>query len=158
MKHHQTSWTDRAGRSYVVKFSTSLVRGKKECVAISIISDPDPVMATTLRDLPLASILDLLKDSDAPTPISDDQKATAVLLNNQYHTGRVPLPTETYIRTAEIYRGAIANGLPPLPAISDHFGISKTSAAKRVAKARKLQLLGPTSIGTSGETSTSGTV
>ena len=158
MKHHQTSWTDRAGRSYVVKFSTSLVRGKKECVALSIIADPDPVMATTLRDLPLASIIDRMTESDAPLPISEEQKDTAARLNHAFVTGARALPTEMYVELAEIYRAAIASSRSPLGAISARFGISKASAAKRTARARKLQLLGPAIIGASGETSTAGDV
>jgi transposase len=50
---------------------------------------------------------------------------------------------------AEVYRDAWARGEPPTRGVADHFTISKSAAAKQVAKAREMGLLPPTSRGKS---------
>jgi hypothetical protein len=68
--------------------------------------------------------------------------------------GRKGLPVEHYEEVARVYREeyATAEERPtPTKAVRKHFSIGKSSAAKKVARARELGLLGPARPGRAGE-------
>jgi len=50
---------------------------------------------------------------------------------------------EHYEEVAAVYRAAFAAGKHPTKAVADHFGVSKSTAAKKVSRARELGLLAP---------------
>jgi hypothetical protein len=60
------------------------------------------------------------------------------------------LGDEHYRRVADIYRDAVRNGEPPTAAVADALTVSKSAAAKQVARARERGLLPRTSRGRVG--------
>jgi hypothetical protein len=62
-------------------------------------------------------------------------------------TGRKGHPPEHWIKVASVYRQAHSHHRPPTQAVADEFGVSKSTAAKYVARARDLELLPPTTRG-----------
>ena len=58
--------------------------------------------------------------------------------------GRPPIPRDVLAETARTYSDALLDGLPPTKAVAEHFHISRSAAAKWVARARKAGLLGKT--------------
>jgi hypothetical protein len=62
--------------------------------------------------------------------------------------GRPPLYGPEHFReVAEVYRSAFAIGMPPTLAVAKRFTVTKSTAAKWIAKARALGLLPPTTRG-----------
>lgn len=62
-------------------------------------------------------------------------------------TGRKGHPPERWVKVAAVYREAHAQRQPPTLAVANEFNVSKSTAAKYVAKARHLGLLPPTTRG-----------
>ncbi len=56
-----------------------------------------------------------------------------------------------YREVAEVYRSAHESGANPTEAVQEHFSVSYSYAAKKVAQARKLGFLKPTTQGQAGE-------
>lgn len=60
------------------------------------------------------------------------------------------LGDDHYREVAQVYKAAVAAGDSPTKAVADHFTVSKSSAAKKVARARERDFLPPTSRGRVG--------
>jgi hypothetical protein len=58
--------------------------------------------------------------------------------------GRPPIPAEQIAETARVYSKAHTDGLPPTKTVAEHFHISRSAAAKWVARARAAGELGKT--------------
>jgi hypothetical protein len=79
------------------------------------------------------------------------EKARRYAQDSRRGRGRKGLPVEHYVEVADVYRAAHTRGDHPTQAVQLHFGVSKSTAAKKVARARELDLLGPTKKGIAGE-------
>jgi len=62
-----------------------------------------------------------------------------------------PLSHDVLVKVAELYRSALNRGEPPNLYIAREMGISRSTATKRIVRARKQSLLGPTTPGKRGE-------
>ena len=62
-----------------------------------------------------------------------------------------PLSRDVLEKVAELYRTALNRGEPPNFYIAREMGISRSTATKRIVRARKESLLGPTTPGKRGE-------
>jgi hypothetical protein len=71
--------------------------------------------------------------------------------NRRGGRGRKPLGPEHYLEVAEVYRKAHASGDHPTKAVAEHFSVGKSSAAKKVSRARDLGFLKPARRGRAGE-------
>lgn len=63
------------------------------------------------------------------------------------NVGRRPLGDDHYRQVAEAYSAACEDGLPPTTTVAEQSRVSKTTAAKWVARARDLGYLPPTTRG-----------
>lgn len=77
---------------------------------------------------PLRSVVDRLRSPERGRGLGDDH----------------------YQAVAEVYRLAVAEGVPPTKAVAEHFTVSKSAAAKKVSRARERGLLPPTTRGRVG--------
>jgi Helix-turn-helix domain len=58
--------------------------------------------------------------------------------------GRPAIPADQIADAARVYSNALADGLPPTKAVAEHFHISRSAAAKWIARARAAGELGKT--------------
>lgn len=65
-----------------------------------------------------------------------------------------PLGNDVLRKVADLYREALDQGLPPNQHVADRLGISRSTATKRIMKARQANFLGPTTPGKQGEANT----
>lgn len=125
-----------------------------------------------IRDLPIGRIVDETREilmrtskvahgaTDVPHPALDDDAWRRI---TQDVADLVPRPEEMqpkrggrdlgdahYAEVAEVYRAAARVGQPPRKAVAEHFTVSESSAAKKIARARERGFLPKTSRGRIG--------
>jgi hypothetical protein len=133
--------------------------------ALGVVSGPDlrAVTASLLRDMPLASLVRENKQaaSDLRRWYSTQKKATRrgrQLAFKQAEAFEAPRQRkygrEHYAKVAEIYATAYGKHQPPTKAVAEspELGgpVSRSTAAKWVARAREMHLLGTTSMRKAG--------
>ena len=130
-----------------------------------------PITATGIAELPIATIIDKLRDA-ARAHWRRNNKGLQEMVERMTEERRALLGPETlagissphtafeepegrtagrprtydrdhFVQVARVYLEAWQNGAPPTQAVADHFGATRSAAAKWVAKARgaELQLL-----------------
>jgi hypothetical protein len=145
------------------------LNGRLEVTGLTIRSTRrDKPITTTgvMRALPLQEIADdyrrrrggAMRMLASHPDFDPDDRARMIARADQWLAGRATgRPTlygaEHYAEVADVYLAARASSLPggPLPAVAKHFHISRSSAARHVATAREMGLLGD---GGPGHTST----
>jgi hypothetical protein len=145
------------------------VNGRRECVGIDVRSfkvDEDgayrllrrggrlEVVTTALiRSLPVASLVrDIRRGlSDLASHVAGDpersEKDRATLLARSSELAKSPRRVhedDHFAKVADIYRAAWSAGDPPTKAVAEQMGATRSAAAKWVARARQLGLLGAT--------------
>ena len=127
------------------------------------LAEPRPIPASLLRQI---SLPDLIGDDFLPIILADEAasdpaqwlegyqdtpqraaRALASLEARGARRGRKGHPPEHFVEVAAVYRDAYRFRRPPTQAVADHWTVSKSTAAKWVAKARDRGLLPPTSRG-----------
>jgi hypothetical protein len=135
--------------------------------------DPEPLTVTNLRKIHLPPLveeaarhyLDWLREqeqipgflnTDAPTDydqrilarlheIARARRPAATAKRRQGRTGRpVERGPEHLAQVAKVYTDAHLASLPPTRAVAEEWTVSRSTAAKWVARAREARLLGPT--------------
>jgi hypothetical protein len=159
-------WPDEAAGPWQTEVEYGVVGGRVECVGLRVTSVSGDMRLTSadLRKMPFADLLARAR-RDYPDDlerllglgpfikVGDLQRLGLGLLADK-HRGRPPSwGPEQLAELANVYLRASAAS--PTKAVADHFHISRSAAAKLVAKARQAGLLAPTSRGkVSGATTT----
>lgn len=150
-------WRGPDGAEWVLGFDWETIEGRVECIGFHVRSgegESRPVTASVLRSIPLGRILgniaekrvESLKDSVRRGP---DKEAAARALPKYERSLPISGRRPTYDRghfvaVAKVYSHAYAEGAAPTKAVAQHFHVTPSAAAKWVARARGLGLLGPT--------------
>ena len=165
MKHTTTRhYPDPIDGPYVLAITEAVIDGRLECVGVTVSSDTSlkdlaPVTTSSLR-IPLNDILSRIRTPLHPlfdhtqykrTTMDEIKEAKKTTDTIKAGPGRPPLAASHYASVARTYRLAHSQGLPPTKAVSQRFCIGKSTAAKRIARARDLGLLGPATKGKPGE-------
>lgn len=134
-----TSETDAPEVPYVVKFVVELERGRYVCTSLECQrrEDGPPVTGQGLRDLPVSRLTGLA--------------FTYLAQQLRHESGLVDEDSDELLRVAAAYRFAYAVGLPPTKHVAAELGIADSTATKKVMRARRAGLLGPTTPGKAGE-------
>ena len=141
-----------------------------------------PVTASALRSVPLGRLVNAFLERLREDPIqassrllsgtADDfrdaanklkgrhteseAKAIQQLASEPRRGGRKGHGDDHYAAVAEVYATAWADGVHPTKAVSEHWTVAKTTAAKWVFRARELGFLQPTTRGRPGGVLTKG--
>lgn len=149
-------WPGPDGAEWLLKFEWATVEERVQLIGFCVRSfDGDrPVTASVLRSIPLGRIvedearkrIETLRDSALHGP---DKEAAARALPKYERSlpisGRRPTyDRDHFVAVAKIYSDAYAVGAAPTKAVAQHFHVTPSAAAKWVARARGLGLLGPT--------------
>lgn len=162
----------------MLRFHFASVNGRAECVGIDVRSfgskkegtpiDPRPpdtyrpisiALLRSLRATQLADARDAQRDlityaTGLAKTGAKARRAAAKqlpLFSPAERGGRPPkYGPEHFADVANVYADAHELGRTPTRAVARHFDVSQTTAAKWVARARELDLLGPTSKGKAG--------
>lgn len=147
-------WPDAKRGPWNLITSWTFVNGRMECVGVelrSYVADPEgvdvdfaaaqkrsksgprAVTATTWRQVPIASIM------------SDEREQTVGWLAANDEQGAEQWGGLAEV--ANVYTAAWHAGQPPTKSVAEHFDITSSAAAKRVARARDAGLLPPTRAG-----------
>ncbi len=151
-----TTWTDRRGRAWTIRFEWGDVAGRAECVGLTI-ENPSgadtwrPIGAELLRRLPIGSIVEdarrkMAADAAGAAPAFTG-KAKKMLERHaeRFSAGRGrALDPATLAAVADVYATAWRAGEHPVQAVAREFTISVSAAAKRVMAARRAGHLPPT--------------
>jgi hypothetical protein len=174
-------WPDPERGPWHLRLYWGEIDGRVECVGVEMKSaptaedegrstapgwqpDPRPLRSTDLRRLPLATIVEETRQSQAGFlnwwAELDEQRReqlrrkTQALADGAPRSGKGGRPPEYgpehYAEVADAYSAAHQSRRDPRQAVAEHLHLSPSAAAKHVAKARKLGLLGPTMKGRAG--------
>lgn len=174
---HSDRWPDPRRGPWVLRFHFASVNGRAECVGLDVRSfdfkeeesiaprPPDaykPVSIALLRSLRATQLAEaravqrdlLAYTADLSKAGAKARRAAAQqipLFSPGELGGRPPkYGPEHFEKVANVYADALGRGRTPTRAVARHFDVSQTTAAKWVAKARELDLLGPTTKGKAG--------
>lgn len=161
-------WRDEKSGSWRLTLRLELVEGRLECTRFGIEAmpgSPAGIKTTVLRKLPLARLVDQLRDEHirgfewlgAETQIwgaggRSDEAGDIAALRAAIRTkpGRpVMYDDDHYRQVAAIYSAAEASRQPPAKAVADNLGVARTTAIKWVQRARERGFLPPTTRGKS---------
>ena len=143
-------WTSKRGGDWEIAFDTAERSGRQQIVGLHITAselNKLPITAELMRSIPLASLLQAYLQSQKPkgkTSITPSPKQ----VGSKQGT---PLGEDLLKSVAAIYRQAINTGQSPTQAIAQQFGVSESTAAKRIQKAREHHFLGKANPGKPGE-------
>lgn len=162
----QVTWLTRRERGRLpVTLRFAMVGGRVECVRVEIGAsfdnpgepDPRPIQASDLRRLRLGELVEHAKRrrlreleailSDEGFPQVARRRARRALPDARDAVGKPRLSDADLDEVAAIYRAAWARGDPPTKAVADELHVARSTANKRVARARALGKLPPTSQG-----------
>jgi hypothetical protein len=162
-------WIAPDGTMWAYELTWGEVDGRAECVGVNLTTTNSggrherAVTAQRLRQLPLGHLIEekrrtLRTMANDPewakvAPNAQKQAATAFANGSRRLTGPdgSPLPVDDALRlVAEVYQAAWARRPDPTAAVAEAFGLSKSAAAKRVARARARGFLPPTTQGKPG--------
>lgn len=143
-------WTSKRGDEWEIAFDTAERSGRQQIVGLHITAtelNKSTVTTELIRSIPLASLVQLYLQSQkfkskphiTPSPKQFGSKQ-----------GK-PLGEDLLKSIADIYRQAINTGQSPTQSIAQQFGISESTAAKRIQKAREHHFLGKATPGKPGE-------
>ena len=143
-------WTSKRGGVWEIAIDTAERNGRQQIVGLHITASElnrSPVTAELMRSIPLASLLQAYLQSQRAKG-----KPAITPSPKQYGSKQgTPLGEDLLKSIAAIYRQAINTGQSPTQAIAQQFGISESTAAKRIQKAREHQFLGKANPGKPGE-------
>jgi hypothetical protein len=157
-------WTDKRGNSWTIRIHFQKIGGREECVGVEMWAGtpPDdqrsdrvplrPLRAEDVRKPPLGKVIDEIRalavtqaiasrDLDVETPLSPEaeeylnQRVAAFAGSQPTGHPRIYGP-DHFAEVAEVYREAWATTGKPLVAISKKWNVSKSAAAKWVARCR----------------------
>lgn len=143
-------WTSKHGGDWELAFDTAERSGRQQIVGLHITAselNKSPITAELIRSIPLASLLQVYLRSQKP-------KGKPAITPSPKQVGSkqgTPLGEDLLKSVAAIYRQAINTGQSPTQAIAQQFGISESTAAKRIQKAREHHFLGKATPGKPGE-------
>jgi hypothetical protein len=181
MKHlgsHPLRYPDRQRGPWVLTFHLAEHEGRVECVGLDVrafverasrrtkppgADDAEPLTATFLRSLPVASLIaEAIHDSadvrrwvasgaapGATTQAEREAGRQAATLERQPGR-RTQWTPERLAEVAAVYREALAVKGRPTQAVAERFSLSASMAAKLVRRCREQGLLGPTQQGKAG--------
>jgi Helix-turn-helix domain len=156
------------GKDLAVRIEVVLDEDRPECIALSRLNDDAPPL-TSERRFPLRAMVDAAVRAAAfelvevPIDEVDPQRENERLVPDENGLVRVYAPafskagskarpvarTEVQppepdlSRVAELYRRAVAAGMPPSREIADEYGITSATARKWVQRARERGFLAP---------------
>lgn len=138
-------WVDPVtGNSFDISARIQLVGDVYRMVGFTINSvDLEQITVEQYRRIPLSKFMKQALSKVAPKP-----ELEVTLKGAQRGAS---LPDDLLEEVARIYKDSVNYGNSPIPAIAQSFGISKSTAAKRVMLARKLGYLGKAVKGKAGE-------
>lgn len=168
------TWADAEGNAWEWTLEWDVLDGRVECVGFRLRAIPfgrspgprpqlapgqvRPLTASVLRQFPLGSTVanargrqqKMLKRLRRAAPGHEkaiDARLAEWERQRSVRPGRKGYGADHYSKVAEIYREAAALGNAPTRAVAEHFVVSKSAAAKWVARARGIGLLPPTQRG-----------
>ena len=142
-------WQSADRTQWVMRFDYETRNRRRVPVGIHLqLSDKhrDKTITTRgVRDIPVTAIFEewLRLSTTAP------KRAVDTELVGPKKGG--PLSHDVLVKVAELYRTALNRGEGPNLYIAREMGISRSTATKRIVRARKQALLGPTTPGKRGE-------
>lgn len=161
LKSNAGLWPDATKGPWTIDLIWQVVDGRAECMGATITSvpldathmdldqaqkeglaSPTPLSATLWRELPIATIID--NDRAKTLEWIDDG---AVGMERSEWEGRGRRPRYSAAEVARIYTEAWRKGEPPTKAVAEALGISRSAAAKQVARARALGFIATTERG-----------
>lgn len=172
-------WPDERTGPWGIRGNWVMLNGRPECVGLQIwrgaaqgIQEPfsyrpipgvglERITASAVAALPIGTIIARLRANarrheDAYNEAVKGLDAPELLTNffTEEREGRVGAPRryrlDHFIEVAEVYLAAWQSGDKPTQAVADHFGVTRTAAAKWVARCRDVQLLSSAEHGRGG--------
>lgn len=155
-------WADKAGRKWGYKLHWGIVAGRAECVRLELLaSDGQPMTAVALREFPIGHLMAKgLRGLTALARWAADaepgRRAEQLALAKQWEESRAGRSgpkgygAKHFVKVATIYQREAFLGRKPTQAVAEHFVVSKSAAAKWVARARVMGLLPPARKGKAG--------
>lgn len=142
-------WHPQEGPAWSVRFEYEEKNGRRFPVGMQIGAGgktTEELTSRALREIPFATIFEewLKQTSRTRATPTVDPKVAGPLKGG-------PLPIEVLEKVAELYRSALDRGVPPNKFVAHELGISQSTATKRIVRARREGLLGPTTPGKQGE-------
>jgi hypothetical protein len=135
--------------TWLVSFDYEVRNKRRVAVGIHIVAGskhPDVELTTAnLWTIPASSIFDEWLRSTGPTRTIE---ITPKVIGPKKGG---PLSIDLLRKVADLYREALDQGLPPNQHVADRLGISRSTATKRIMRARQAGYLGPTTPGKQGE-------
>jgi hypothetical protein len=147
----QLSWVDDRGRDWGVEIEWGLFDGRYEPVSIEFYprDNPSPVTHEVIKRCPLGSIVREARREHAKLALAAaewpefkgrEAKQAEEALRFGARRG-VALTPEDLQHVADVYRTAFAESQPVTAAVAAAFGISQSTAGKRIMAARRAGLL-----------------
>jgi hypothetical protein len=158
-------WPDREKGPYIVRLGVAMLDGRPEILSLQVTGWEGPGFdairnSTVLRELSLPGLLDELlvevrrgfvERDLLPFDLGDhypDEANDRAAIERNPRGGRPRLYSDEHFRqVADIYMRAAELGLPPTDAVKVKWRVSKSTAAKWVARARNLNYLPETTQG-----------
>jgi hypothetical protein len=178
-RYSRIRWEDPRRGPWGIQAMWVHINGRPECVGLTLWRGADqgdnshdsyvpipgqklrPITATTVAELPIARIIDELRDAAREhwrtmyaTAVSAVAKAGVELPSEllfpstSFEEGEPRRPGaprryagEHFEQVAEVYLAAWQAGRRPTQAVADAFGVSRTTAAKWISRARNSDLL-----------------
>jgi hypothetical protein len=142
-------WQSREGSAWNVQFEYEEMNGHRTPTGLKVTGagkQSKELTSRVLREIPFGTIFELwLKQSSRSRTTPTIEPSISGPLKGG------PLPTEVLEKVAELYRAGLDRGVPPNKFVAQEMGISQSTATKRIVRARKQGLLGPTTPGRQGE-------
>jgi hypothetical protein len=148
-KIHTSAVVQTAAGLFGVRMTWAELSGRLEPISVTVTSDGAPVIADAIRRLPIGELQRECRKEFLGTAAEmfghDSQYAEPVLAlatlgGGGGHRGVAATEEELQV-VADVYRKAWGMGDPVTEAVASHFGISRSTAAKRIMKARAAGLL-----------------
>ena len=159
---HRGAWEDADGRMWQYALAWRRSGGRFECVKLLLAApDGQVISATSLRRFPVGRLMEESRRShealaqwaaEAVPGRREEQLADARLWEKSRagRSGPKGYGAEHFVEVATIYQREALLGRKPTQAVARHFVVSKSAAAKWVAKARTMGLLPPAQKGKAG--------
>ena len=142
---NQFKWKDYVtGHTYKVTINLTKVNGMYVLTGVNLESlDKEQITVETYRRVPIVKMFNKAREQLLPKP-------TLTTEHRGSQRGAL-LSDEVLEEVARIYKEACNYGTSPIKSVAKAFGISKSTAAKRVMVAREHGMLGQAIRGKSGE-------
>jgi hypothetical protein len=134
-------WPNARTGPWKVELHWAVVDDRAECIGVTVTSDYEPARGKGARLRPLRTTE--WREINPSTFIEEDRQLAEILPPIQAETYRKPpgMSADTLAMLREVARVYRAAGRKPTKAVADHFTITDSAAAKRVARAREIGLL-----------------